>query len=1482
MEQVTTKKPLVLDFDLNKSSLIEASAGTGKTFTIGYLVLRLLLGSFPDIKTEIEKTKEGQFSSALSDETLKNLTRLYVKGEKIEGLPSTVIKEISKKFVNEGRPLDIENILVVTFTNAAAADLKARILACIHETRVEFEKIHCEQDIDSIKDDVLREIAYYYLGKKNVTEDLVKVYVRLLLKAERSIDNASISTIHSFCNRALNQVFSFEAGKAFNVKLTTDISEQENMALYDVWRELFYSGSSCDNSISKNVLTVLSDDEASTLREAIDMSDPTDISKIIEKLRRVRYINKTQGYYGFCVSGISSEPTKEEKKDIDLRIKNLIGAYRIDSSKFMHQINAAIADSVTGYADISALFDEFSKDENRPLSQDGTISGPLFCTEKGPVKLFNYGRLVRDFISSYVDLDESSFDKDDFIKKLLSISGAGKKSYAQTKNGYICKDRDNLLDAVDRMVEYAYSVLQAQDKIKDELSVLVAIKVIYRIDVLCAKYNLISNDEVLRQLAVALTTKQENSDELASLLSTRYPVAMIDEFQDTDPVQYEIFSKLYLNEKAKEQKHVCYFIGDPKQSIYAFRGSDINSYNKAKQQIIDLSKDDANNKCIYSLDTNYRSTFNVIEGVNKIFEESKAIDESIDEAVNDENVLSSVSSYLAKPFDYINEGKSGIDFTPVKSPVKDPINDPKSEINPVGNVRFFFKDEDSSKNKPISNYLRCIEFDEADANSIKKETFLNGIARQVAFDVKHCLDEGLILEKGQESPCRVKQSDIAILVSSGDQNNRIQYYLNKLKIKSVYYSDRESVLLNSRKNSSGDYETEPSLEALNILFLMEAFCDYTKTSNLDRLLGSSLLKLNANKFFEFKSSSDFDNEFVILRECKSKWEQYGFSTAFSHFLNKHASLKNILTSDNGARELTNYFQISELIQSQNAKVIGPEAQLQWYRKLIINHEKSEFSEDETKKRLESELDLVKIYTVHKSKGLQYPIVFSPFLQVDIYVPSSKDIEPFYSKTVGHVVYPLVKEESASESGSMSEKILADAQEKVRLAYVALTRAQAANFIYLSNDKKQAARKYFSALKMMLCRHCTYQVKNKNKEETVISDKILCDLQSLKIAKNISGGDFSLAEDPIFKVLEDNQDNSFTKDSNPNANDFREDLLPKQYSELDKGLIDKSVTVTSYSAVTADGHNSKFGDSNEEIEENTVIENDKKENPDLINFSFPKGSHAGDFLHKLMEDYLGLESNNKDIATFVNNHLIYDYYNLLKAKNKENDSLDLTKIDNFVEWFEQILNANLAVKGKDKAHVQLADLDNMHCARELEYFIPCVDFQISSLNKICKYFYESLPEEIRPKLKSNAQFPQLQLANFKGFMKGSLDLVASFDTNEENKCFMIDYKSNYLGDRFEDYTPLAISQSIFESRYDVQILFYSLALHRYLGTVISNYNYERDFGGVMYLYLRGMKAGTDGTSTGVLYVKPKKKILDLLDKLFNGEDIPDSEFKEDNE
>ena len=180
---------------------------------------------------------------------------------------------------------------------------------------------------------------------------------------------------------------------------------------------------------------------------------------------------------------------------------------------------------------------------------------------------------------------------------------------------------------------------------------------------------------------------------------------------------------------------------------------------------------------------------------------------------------------------------------------------------------------------------------------------------------------------------------------------------------------------------------------------------------------------------------------------------------------------------------------------------------------------------------------------------------------------------------------------------------------------------------------------------------------------------------------------------------------------------------------------------------------------------------------------------------------------------------------------------------------------------------LSDLRSSDSARELDYFLPCRDFRVNVLNEICHDFYKS--EISSYKLASVPDLPDLKKSNFKGFMNGSLDLVARFDTIEGSKFFMVDYKSNYLGNSFSRYTQENILKSVFESRYDVQILFYSLALYRFLNNTVHNFSYEKDFGGVIYLYLRGMNS-SDTVSPGQFYVKPSEKIIQRLSRLFDGE------------
>lgn len=1406
-------------FDLDKSSMIEASAGTGKTFTISNLVVRLL----------IEGIKKG----------------------------------------NSSEPLDIENILIVTFTNAAASDLRARVLQKIHECRISFDQIKNGGKTIEELEDPFKDVAIHCFEKYShntidgISIDNIKnvasVFSRLLTRAERNIDRASISTIHSFCNKALNQIYSFEAGRAFNVNLTQDISIEQKEAKLAVWRSLFYNDNGFDRDLLLNLLG-FTDPEGDTLKNAV---------KAIEN---VRLIDPNECYYGFSVKSYYEEGVKKLQKTPDERLKYLLDTAKDLYSDFENDFFSKL-ESLKEY-----------KDQIISFADGNTVPGSLYELSPGGSfysNPFNKGLPCKNFLNLLVStLNNDSADTINYITsfnsidKIVALSEIGSdEHFFKVKKGGEFKDSQKVRDfeeIVKDLISASFEVITEIELIKLELTTLVAINVILKTDELCERDNVISNDEVLRQLAVALNNNKDKSrgDVLSSLLRKRYPVAMIDEFQDTDPVQFAIFSKLYLNQEAIDESSHCYLIGDPKQSIYAFRGTDINSYNKAKELIL------GNKGNVYTLNTNYRSCQNIIKGVNEIFyeyEEPKTQESSEGsfsniESQNSEESLSEKKvqidyPYVKNPFDYYNNsGKEGyldskIHFEPVNFSDK------------ANSVRFYFKD-DSSKEIPICNYIREVSF--ADSQETPKANDYYGeIAKFVALDVKRCLLEGKIFENGEERD--VKPSDITILVNDAKENSFIQDALKKQSIQSVYFSDKESVINSEDKN----YNITVTEEAANVIYLMEAMCDSTNSPKVNRLLGSSLLRLSSEKFLDSIKSDKLDSEITLLRVCRDSWEKYGFITAFSQYIYQHDLLCTILETDGGERSLSNYFQIAEIVQSVNSKVTGSNAQLLWFKELVLNN-KGGLSEDVTKKHLESEQSLVKVMTIHKSKGLEFPIVFTPY-ESGFMALKSKDSAVYYDPDSKQVCYALDRENKINGKTVKDLVEVAALQEQERLLYVALTRAKLANFITLPSCVSLERKPYQSPLKKLISlvskddsadskgkpsKRTTKKSKDKEVEIDTTKDVVVADPQpTLKAVENPE----------LFKKLETVELDESIKVQNSISQDC-------SVSSLDKGAVDNSFTVTSYSAITSGAHNDMFASSADEKE--TSVEDgdsDDSKDKDLINFNFAKGSTAGSFLHKLMEIVLAKDDVDKadkdSLYNFVNSQLKYDFYHLVSKPGDDEDTKN-EKIVALSQWLYDILNANLLPKAKDGNQVKLSNLKALDCARELDYFLPCKDFKVRVLNGICHDFYES---EVKAfELTSIPELPDLKKSNFRGFMNGSLDLVAKFVTETGPKFYMIDYKSNYLGNSYSRYTQQKILKSIFESRYDVQILFYSLALYRFLKTNLPNFSYENDFGGVMYLYLRGMNS-FDARSSGQFYVKPSEALIERLDKLFNGinEDTADN-------
>ena len=1403
-------------FDLDKSSMIEASAGTGKTFTISNLVVRLL----------IEGLKNG----------------------------------------NHTEPLDIENILIVTFTNAAASDLRARVLQKIHESRISFDQIKngikTIEDFESPFKDIAIKCFEKYLENTidaidvDKLKDTASVFSRLLTRAERNIDRASISTIHSFCNKALNQIYSFEAGRAFNVNLTQDISLEQKEAKLAVWRSLFYNDNGFDRDLLLNLLG-FTDPEGDTLKKAVNA------------LEKVRFIDPDEGYYGFSVKSYYKEGEKELQKTPDDRIRYLLDDYINSFSRLTQHY----LDPLKGYK--GQLISTTPKGEITHGSLYELSSGKI--DERAPHWAKKTGLIFLEAVDSFIK--EDSVNINNFISKLENLDDETLSKILNQDNSHFVKvNKGSEFANLQQLETFEYSakefarayldVRRAVDTIKNELKISVAIKVILKTDELCERDNVISNDEVLRQLAVALNKDKSRGDVLASLLRKRYPVAMIDEFQDTDPVQFAIFSKLYLNQDAIDESAHCYLIGDPKQSIYAFRGTDINSYNKAKELIL------GNKGNVYTLNTNYRSCQNIIKGVNEIFyeyEEPKTQESSEGsfsniESQNSEESLSEKKvkidyPYVKNPFDYYNNsGKEGyldskIHFEPVNFSDK------------ANSVRFYFKD-DSSKEIPICNYIREVSFADSQEKP-KANDYYGEIAKFVALDVKRCLLEGKIFENGEERD--VKPSDITILVNDAKENSFIQDALKKQSIQSVYFSDKESVINSEDKN----YNITVTEEAANVIYLMEAMCDSTNSPKVNRLLGSSLLRLSSEKFLDSIKSDKLDSEITLLRVCRDSWEKYGFITAFSQYIYQHDLLCTILETDGGERSLSNYFQIAEIVQSVNSKVTGSNAQLLWFKELVLNN-KGELSEDITKKHLESEQSLVKVMTIHKSKGLEFPIVFTPY-ESGFMALKSKDSAIYYDPDSKQVSYALDRENKIIGKSVKDLVEVAALQEQERLLYVALTRAKLANFITLPSCVSLERKPYQSPLKKLISlvskddsadskgkpsKRITKKSKDKEVEIDTTKDVVVADPQpTLKAVENPE----------LFKKLETVELDESIKVQNSISQDC-------SVSSLDKGAVDNSFTVTSYSAITSGAHNDMFASSADEKE--TSVEDgdsDDSKDKDLINFNFAKGSTAGSFLHKLMEIVLAKDDVDKadkdSLYNFVNSQLKYDFYHLVSKPGDDEDTKN-EKIVALSQWLYDILNANLLPKAKDGNQVKLSNLKALDCARELDYFLPCKDFKVRVLNGICHDFYES---EVKAfELTSIPELPDLKKSNFKGFMNGSLDLVAKFVTETGPKFYMIDYKSNYLGNSYSRYTQQKILKSIFESRYDVQILFYSLALYRFLKTSLPNFSYENDFGGVMYLYLRGMNS-FDARSSGQFYVKPSEALIERLDKLFNGinEDTADN-------
>lgn len=577
-----------LRLPLQGERLIEASAGTGKTFTIAALYLRLLLG--------------------------------------LGGNAAF------------GRPLSVEQLLVVTFTEAATAELRGRIRANIHELRIACLRQTTDNPLYAR---LLEEIA----DKQQAAQ--------WLLLAERQMDEAAVFTIHGFCQRMLS-LNAFESGMLFEQQLIEDESELRHRACADFWRRHCYP---LPRDIAEAVHAL--------------WKGPEELLRAIE-----RYL---QGE----APAIKSPPPADET--LAARHEKIISLIAALKQKWCESV-----------ADIDAILENSGIDRRK----------------------FNRGNQAKwiEKISAWAQEETRSYQLPDALEKFSQSF-----LVERTKVDGIVPEHPLFV---------AIETLLAQPLTLNDLMITRAMAEI-RETVAREKHRRgeLGFDDMLSRLDAALGS--ENGDALAAAIRARFPVAMIDEFQDTDPQQYRIFRRIW----RRQPETALLLIGDPKQAIYAFRGADIFTYMKARGEV----------EAHYTLDTNWRSAPGMVASVNTLFERMDA-------------------AFMFKE----------IPFSPVKSAEKNSALrfELRGDVQPAMN--FWLMDGEGCG---VSDYQNVM----AQQCAAQIRDWLSAGAQGEA-----------LLWKGHTAKA-VSASDITVLVRSRQEASLVRDALTLLAIPSVYLSNRDSV-----------------------------------------------------------------------------------------------------------------------------------------------------------------------------------------------------------------------------------------------------------------------------------------------------------------------------------------------------------------------------------------------------------------------------------------------------------------------------------------------------------------------------------------------------------------------------------------------------------------------------------------------------------------------------------------------------------------
>jgi exodeoxyribonuclease V beta subunit len=1112
---------------LHGVNIIEASAGTGKTYSIAVLTLRLL----------IEKS------------------------------------------------IPLPEILMVTFTKAAVAELEDRI-------RLFVRQAHLVTQGGCIEDKTIATLVLTYqdkLGKEAVQKRLHAAMLQL--------DETAVMTIHSFCQQSLTQ-YAFETGQPFQAEPLQDTSELIEQSIQDYWRK------------QVAILPV----------------------PILQAISKYFNINNARTAVKYVQNGKTFETFNPEYLESQ-SIESLCKPIQDNQYELEHAWSELLLDFQKNQEEVLSLI------ESNKNAKDSILG--------------HYPNLQKFFEAAEKKADTAYFNK--VFEPILSSIQA----WLQVRE----TARRNIIFLAEKLYE---------DLLAQSMDFMQRFK---------QKNGLITFDDMIHQLHQALQGKHKRS--LATAMSNAYQAVFIDEFQDTDKLQYEIFRSCF------HQGQIVFYIGDPKQSIYAFRKADIHTYFQATTDIQDK----------HEMNVNFRSSASMIEALNHFFS-------------------------IEDPF-YFQAETARIDYIPVQTP------------NPNNKNILSYKDQSAQ-----ALFLRpAID-----------------IANDVAETIQSLLEgKDWHLEKGGKKN-QIIPAQIGILVRKTQEGRAIRAALSNRNIPAVLIAD-EKIL--------------QSTEATQLLYTLQAI----SSNRINDVRRAILLGFNTTSFAEL---TRLDNEQAVsyFAEVRHIIEEKGIFQGLQFWMDLFQIRQQAwLTASKAAeKSITNLQQLIELLHKQEKRNKRDlTALIHWLQRGI---DQEPMEGDEYLQRMESDEQAVTIMTIHKSKGLEFPIVFLPHVNF-----SNNRKEPFLhyrNPQLGTYAFQL-KDSRTEKTKEWNET--QTIQEDRRLLYVAATRSVSACFIYKQEQKP---------------------AKPNTKSRAPIISKVIA---------------------PYFKKIEN--------DPHPNCVVFKEKMNvdetwnnPTQNLPLPKPLIADTFSLAqsnwrkvSYTALAA-----KHDPIRRALSQASLTEYDR-----FVFQQLSRGAQTGNLIHYLFEN---IDFQRDEYWPQVVKRAIQRF--------------DPTKQELYAPSILQLLQEAMQVNLNMHAHTfQLSAIKSTQKRSELEF-----DFILPEFN----------PSQLAALSTASTQIAVQPYSQIQGLMNGKIDLVFE----HENQYYIVDWKSNYLGDQLDDYNTAQIKAAMNENNYHLQYLLYTVALKKYLSDRLPDFDYDRDFGGVIYLFIRGIRKGTD---YGLFTSKPSLQTIQQLEKMF---------------